>query len=236
MVVRAVVSRAVSVAGAVAVAMALSAGLAPAVAVAAPVSVAHTRTVSTLPRAPKAPAPTAVQITGKFPGGKVTIRAKDDPRRFRQLLDEVSWLAGATPQAKAPRVDKLGPKFTIVVLAKDGPQHTYDVYPLAAGGPRAHRPAKQPHNRKVKAGWFYGQLTMSETLRVSGVPVADRGKTVSGGIGGGERVNRGAELDTAANVTALMTDMRRLFLLNGAVVLTIALGLALISFLIRRKV
>ena len=246
MVVRGVVVRAGSVTCALAVAMALAAGLAPAAATAAPA--AHAATVTpavaahlgvpagTL-RAPKAPAgPSAVQITGKFPDGKVTVRAQDDPEMFRRLLGEVSWLAGATPQTKAPRVNKLGTKLTIVVFVKNAPNQTYDVYPLAAGGPRVYRPAKQPHNRKTKAGWFYGQLTMAETLRAGGVPLAEQGRTVSGGIGGGQRVNRGADLDPAADVTELLTQMRRLVLLNGAVVLTIALGLALISFLIRRKV
>ena len=54
--------------------------------------------------------------------------------------------------------------------------------------PRVYRPAKQPDARKTSAGWFLGRLSMSETLRTAGVPLERQFDTVSGGVGGGERV------------------------------------------------
>lgn len=180
--------------------------------------------------------PNGVRITGKFPGGKLTVRADDDRETFNRLIDQVDWLTSSTPMATPPRVNKLGPKFTLTLLIKDAPQRTYDVYPLAAGGPRIYRPAKQPDFSKSKAGWFYGELTMTDALRAAGAPLPEPPDAISGGIGGGERIVRTPAIDPARHVTELVTDMRRLVLINGAVALTIALGLAGIAFLIRRKV
>jgi len=188
--------------------------------------------------APKAPVkPTSVTITGKGITGKLTINAADQPGIFNQLLSEVTWLATTKPQTTAPKADKLGPKFTLTVLIKDKATYTYDLYPSASGGPRAHRPAKQPSGKKVADGWFYGRLTMSESLRISGVPLAAKPDVMSGGIGGG--IGTGVvndELDPAATLDQFITEMRQLILLNGAVVVVILFGLGGISFLIRRKV
>ena len=245
MVVRGVIGRLLSAAGVLAATAALTVGLVPtaaaavAPAAAAVVPALAASPVGRVPAEPKPPRPTAVQITGKFPGGTVTVKADEDLELFQSVYGQVSWLAEATPQTTAPRVGKLGPKFTIVVLAKTTPQYTYDVYPLAAGGPRAYRPAKQPNKSRTAAGWFYGQLTMSEALRISGVPLPEKPDVVSGGIGGGETVDRDLtdeELDAAAGVSEFLGQMRRLVLLNGAVVLVIAFGLAGIAFLIRRRV
>jgi hypothetical protein len=60
---------------------------------------------------------------------------------------------------------------------------------------------------------------------------------VSGGIGGG--LGAGVvddQVDPAAGVNDFITEMRQLVLLNGAVVVVILMGLAGISFLIRRRV
>jgi hypothetical protein len=184
----------------------------------------------------KPPAPTTVRITGKGLKGPLIVKAADDPQLFRSLLLQVNWLATATPQTTAPKPDKLGPKYTIVVFVKDAAQQTYDVYPLAAGGPRAFRPAKQPSGKKA-AGWFYGRLTMSETLRLSGLPLPEKPDVISGGIGGGELVDA-VEAEEAAGpgLDAFLGELRQLVLLNGAVVLLIGLGLAGISYLVRRRV
>jgi hypothetical protein len=78
---------------------------------------------------------------------------------------------------------------------------------------------------------------MSESLRLSGVPLKEKPDVVSGGIGGGigEDV-QAEELDPVEGVNDVLADMRRLYLLNGAVLLTILLGLGGIAFLIRRRV
>jgi hypothetical protein len=148
----------------------------------------------------------------------------------------VNWLATTTPTTTKPAADKLGPKFTVTVLIKDKAAQVYDLYPNAAGGPRAFRPAKQPGGKKTP-GWFYGRLTMSESLRLTGVPLKEKPDVVSGGIGGGigEEVSD-EELDPVAVGSDVLADVRRLFLLNGAVLLVILLGLGGIAFLIRRRV
>jgi len=221
-VVRRVVPRFLGMAGMLLAGALLSLGVAPVAASAAP-------------KAP--PKPTAVQIAGKDIKNPIVITAADQGALFQTLLSEVGWLATASPQTTAPQVKKLGPKYTITVLVKNSPQQVYDVYPLASGGPRAHRPARQPTGKKVD-GWFYGRLTMTQSLRVSGVPgLKAKPDVVTGGIGGG--VVEGLEVDeaeAAPTVPEVLAEMQRLFLLNGAVLVVIAFGLAGIAYLIRRKV
>jgi hypothetical protein len=216
-----VLARFTAVTGALLTGLALALGAAPCAAGAAPkVSVK----------------PTAVTVAGKGIDGKVTVRSAEQPDVFDQLLNEVSWLANAKPQTSAPQAGRLGPKYTLTVLVKDKPSQTYDLYPLAKGGPRAHRPARQPSGRTA-GGWFYGRLTMPESLRISGVPLAAKPDVVSGGIGGGF----GAEVvddhvDPAVGMNDFLAEMRRLILLNGAVLVVILLGLAGIAYLIRARV
>ena len=78
---------------------------------------------------------------------------------------------------------------------------------------------------------------MSESLRLGGVPLKEKPDVVSGGIGGGIGEDVAAkEIDPVENVNSVLAEMRRLFLLNGAVLLVIMLGLGGIAFLIRRRV
>ncbi len=177
----------------------------------------------------------AITISGKGMAD-LKIVAADRPEVFQLLLSEVSWLANATPQTAAPKSSKLGARYTMTILVNDKPHQVYEMYPLASGGPRAHRPAKQPSGKKVD-GWFYGRLTMSESLRVSGVPLEARADVVNGGIGGGVGESVTAEeIDPVAQVNSYVDQMQRLFLLNGAVLVVILSGLAGIAFLIRRRV
>ncbi|MFI5933165.1 hypothetical protein [Actinoplanes sp. NPDC051494] len=181
-------------------------------------------------------APTAVMVAGKFDGGKLTIQQAEHPDAYQRLLGEVNWLSSATPTTTQPKADKLGLKLTVTVLVKNKASQVYDVYPLAAGGPRAFRPAKQPTGKKTP-GWFYGRLTMSESLRVAGVPLEQRTDIVTGGIGGGsgsDVVNE--ELDPLAVGKDVVAQLQQLFLLNGAVLLVVLLGLAGVAFLIRRRI
>jgi len=211
--VRGVITRLVAAAGALVAAVVLTLGLAPGAAQAAP-------------------KPTAVAITGKGIQ-KITVDSAKQSELFQLLLSEVSWMATATPQTTPPKAKSLGPKYVVQVLVKNSVQQSYDVYPLAVGGPRAHRPAKA----KKADGWYYGRLTMSESLRVSGVPLKPRPDLVSGGIGGGfgEQVTA-KEVDPVETANEMFTQMRQLFLLNGAVLVIIMFGLGGIAFLIRRKV
>jgi hypothetical protein len=217
---RTVVRRILARVAAVTIAVAAGIGLAPVAA----------------PAAPKPLKPTAVQIAGTgLPGGKVVITAADRADLFRMMWTEVGWLATARPQTSAPKRNALGPRYTVTVLAKNAPQAVYELYPLAKGGPRAHRPAKQPTGKKAD-GWFYGRLTMSESLRYAGAPLKARPDVVTGGIGGG--VGEGVDVSQLEPPTLdeFFAEMRRLLLLNGAVLMAILFGLGGIAFLIRRRV
>lgn len=217
--VRGVITRFVSAACALVVAFALLAGVTPGIAEAAP----------------KAARPTAVAITGKGVK-KITVDSAKQGELFQLLLSEVSWMANATPQTTPPKAKNLGPKYTMAVLIKNAPQQVYDLYPNAVGGPRAFRPAKQPSGKK-EAAWFYGRLTMPESLRVAGLPLEKRTDLVTGGIGGGVgQEARVEEVDPVDTVTDALSQFRQLFLLNGAVLIVILFGLAGIAFLIRRRV
>lgn len=181
-----------------------------------------------------APQTTAVTVSGEGFTEPVTVRADTDPEVFAALLDQVSWLRG-TGHAGPPKDADLGPKFTVVVLVDDAASQTYDLYPLAAGGPRAFRPASQPNQRKTSAAWFFGRLNMSEALRAAGAPLPEQAAVLTSRIGGDDRVFQDGDLDSADGFDQLMHDLRRLILLNGAVVLVIATGLAGISLLSRRR-
>jgi hypothetical protein len=220
--VRQAITRLVAAAGVTA------AGLALAIGAGAPASAA-----------PKAPVPTAVQIVGSdLPGGKVVVQKADQPHLYDTVVGEVGWLATAKPQTTAPSAKKLGPKYTVTVLVKSAPNQVYDLYPSADGGPRAHRAAKQP-GKTVADGWFYGRLTMSESLRAAGAPLKPKPDTVNGGIGGGVGTDispTSDAIDPVSGMNSFLDQIRRLFLLNGAVLIVVLFGLAGVAFLIRRRV
>lgn len=219
--VRGVITRFFSVTGAVVAAVAVALSAAPVAADAAPRA------------AP--PKVNAISITGTEIK-EVKVKADTDADVFELLLSEVSWLATATPQTYALKAKQLGPKYVLSVLVKDKPHQVYEMYPLAVGGPLAHRPAKQPSG-KVKDGWFFGRQTMPESLRIGGVPLDPNNDLLIGGIGGGiAEQNQAKEIDPVENVNAFLAQMRQLYLLNGAVLVVILFGLAGMAFLIRRRV
>jgi hypothetical protein len=207
----------VSAAALVAAGVALTLGLTPAVAQARPKV-------------------TALQIAAKeMPGGKAIIQPTTNRDLFDRMYSEVSWLATATPQTAAPKTTALGPKYTVTVLIDNKPAQVYDLYPMAIGGPRAHRGAKQPSGKKSD-GWFYGRLTMSETLRAAGAPLKAKPDVVTGGIGGGSGADVVEDVDPMSTAHQMVNQFRQLFLLNGAVLVVILVGLAGIAFMIRRRV
>jgi len=221
--VRTGITRLVSAAGTLAITAALAIGLAPGTAQAAP-------------KPKPAAKPTTISITGKDVSSKILVQQQGQSRLFGTLLSEVIWMASASGQTSAPKAAKLGPKYTLTVLTKSTPMQVYDLYPMAAGGPRVHRPTPQPYAKKADA-WFYGRLTMSESLRISGVPLKPKPDVAGGGIGGGIGQNLDAdELDPVAGVNGFLDQMRRLLLLNGAVLFAILTGLAGIAFMVRRRV
>jgi len=181
-----------------------------------------------------APAPTHLTISGAGIVAPLQVQAAADAALFAAVLDQVNWLRG-NGQSSSPASEELGPRYTVVVFVKDEATQTYDLYPLASGGPRAFRPAKQPDKRRVAAAWFYGRLNMSETLRAAGVPLPEKHDVLSGGVGGGERVIPDNALDTGERLGQLFGDLRQLVLINAAVVLVITAGLAGITLLVRRR-
>ncbi|MFC5922349.1 hypothetical protein [Micromonospora vulcania] len=183
--------------------------------------------------APK-PAPAGVDISGEGLSQPLRLRAEEQSQHVVAVIDQVNFL-GRTGQPKGPKAADLGPKYTVVVLAGDTAKQTYDLYPKAVGGPRIYRPAKQPDARKTSAGWFLGRLNMSETLRTAGVPLERQYDTVSGGVGGGDRVVPEDTLDPAKDLDEALGELQHLLLLNVGVMLTITVGLAGIALLIRRR-
>ncbi|MGW5673015.1 hypothetical protein [Micromonospora sp. NPDC003776] len=179
-------------------------------------------------------APAGVDITGDKLEQPLQLRADTRPAEVNAVVDQVKWL-GDTGQQRGPKADDLGPKYTVVLLYAGTPTKTYDLYPLAKGGPRVYRPAKQPDLSKTRAGWFYGRLTMSEVLRSAGVPLARQYDTISGGIGGGERVIPEEALDPVRDIDSAMGELQRLLLLNVGVMVVITGGLAGIALLVRRR-
>ncbi|MFJ8578457.1 hypothetical protein [Micromonospora sp. NPDC093277] len=186
--------------------------------------------------APKPKPPVAgVDITGDQLDEPLRLRADTHPGEVNAILDQVDWL-GRTGQQRGPQAADLGPKYTVVVLAGDAPKNTYDLFPLAKGGPRIYRPAKQPDRSKVLAGWFFGRLNMSEALRSVGAPLERQFDTISGGVGGGgKRVIPDDSLVPGKDLDATMNELQRLLLLNVGVMVVITAGLAGIALLIRRR-
>ncbi|BCJ45116.1 hypothetical protein GCM10010168_69170 [Actinoplanes ianthinogenes] len=243
MVVRRALKRVATAAGALTVAAALALGTTPAAAQATPAGRSGTTAATkpaTKPSAQPKPQPNGLHITGQgVPAEGIKVLQTEDPKLFRMLFSEVGWLAAAQPQASPPgKTAKLGPKYTVKVLIGEKAAQEYELYPLATGGPRAHRPAQQPGTTKRQVdGWFYGRQSMSESLRLSGVPLKAKPDVVNGGIGGGigETLDQ-SELDPVSGAGHLFGQMRQLLLLNGAVLLVILTGLAGMAFLIRRRV
>lgn len=185
--------------------------------------------------APDVPAgPNSVTISGEGIAEPITVHSDHQPEVFAAVLDQVVWLNGSG-HASSRKPDNLGPKYVVVVSVDEAAKQTYDLYPLAAGGPRAFRPAKQPDKRKTTDAWFYGRLSMSEALRVAGAPLPQQRDAVSGGIGGGERAIPEDALSPGDDFEALFGDLRQVLLMNAAVVIVITLGLAGIALLVRQR-
>jgi hypothetical protein len=214
------VGRFISMAAALAAALALAVGAGPAAAQAKP-------------KAP--PKPTAVQITGKTMPSKVVIQQLAQPELFQQLVNSFSWIEHASSSTYALKSQALGPMYQVTIMVKNVPQHVYDVYPQATGWPRIHRKAAQPAGKTID-GWFYATATLPEIMRVSGAPIPRTLDVLTGGIGGGLGEEKVADVDPVANATTFINEFRRLFLLNGAVLVVILFGLAGIAYLIRRRV
>ncbi|REG02368.1 hypothetical protein DFJ67_8463 [Asanoa ferruginea] len=185
-------------------------------------------------QAPKPPKPTALTIKSEGMAD-ITVTAAEKPRLFADLLKEVSFLSEPGGQIAAPKPASLGRKFTVNIQYDNKPRFTYDLYPMANGGPKAFRPAAQPDKKKTSAAWYLGRMTMSEALRIAGAPIPEKPDVMSGGIGGGTRVIPEDSLPTGRDFDSLLAELRRLMLLNGGVVLVVLFMLAGVALIIRHR-
>ncbi len=186
-----------------------------------------------------APAPTpspppplqTVQITGAGLASPIVLRSDRDSARQSALRDEVVFIAHQPGQTEALPPDKLGPKFTIVLATDNKPTDQFDLYPLAAGGPRLHRPADQPDKRQVGEGWFYGRVSLPTTMQAAGVAL--QGFPEEAGGGGGGDTTQATE---APDVGDMLGDWRNFMGLNMAVIIVVAAGVFALAYVLRRQV
>ncbi|HET8658922.1 MAG TPA: hypothetical protein VFM55_07985 [Micromonosporaceae bacterium] len=201
---------------------------------------ALTLTILAPATAASAAGPTSVTIDGPGLKQPLAVTATAQPDAFKRLLTEVSWLATRQGNAPAPDPAALGPKYVAVVSVNDKPDQVYELYPQATGGPRVFRPASQPHRRKTTAAWFYGRLSLEDSLRDAGVPLSSSGvRVITGGRGGGtgEAVLPGVATSSspkAASLGNMVEQWRLSVLLSGAVALVLMLGLAGMARVARR--
>lgn len=197
--------------------------------------------VAALPGPAWADGPDQIMISGDDLPDPVVVRTADSPRLASALHDEVSWLTGRSGNAAEPEEDVRGPAYVLEVHIDGEARHRYVLYPLADGGPRVYRPAEQPGERTAREAWFFGRLSMPDTLSAAGVPIPGAqprlpgGGTVNGGgTGGGDRAGTGDPPPGA--VTGLLETWRDGMQLAALIGLAIAAGLGAVALLIRRKV
>ncbi len=177
------------------------------------------------PAAYAAAGPTSLSIEGPGLAKPRNVVAATDPKLFADLYAEVSWLATRSANAPQPDPAVLGPAYPMVIRVDAVPDQSYVLYPLAVGGPRVFRPAEQPNNRRVAAAWFYGRLSMPETMRAAGVPLPlpDGGGRGGGGPVGAEVTSHAAS-DTTLGELVGQWQRQVLLLGGGALVLLVLLG------------
>ncbi len=179
---------------------------------------------------PSPPPPVlSVHITGEGLAGTIELTSVRDKQREAAVRNEVDWLATSTSYTDVPPAYLLGAKYTVVLLTDNKPQLTFDLYPVASGGPRVHRPAEQPDGHKVDEGWFYGRLSMPQTLFAAGVPLKDI-PAEPGGEGGGLPASETPDLPS------MLGSWRNFMWLNIAVGVIVAAGVFALAYVLRQRV
>ena len=177
---------------------------------------------------------TAVVVEGEGIDEPLRLTPEERPAHMASVLDQVSWIGGAHKIA-TPKKDTLGPKYTVVVFQDGDPKQTFDLYPLAEGGPRVYRPKEQPSKRKTSEGWFLGRLSMPESLRSAGAPLPEQIDPLSGGIGGGERMIPDEALNPGSEIGNAFSVLRPALLLNVGLIALITGSLAGLALYVRRR-
>jgi hypothetical protein len=125
--------------------------------------------------------PNSLTIVGPGMSSPVSVRSDTEADLFTAILRQVNWMNGRTGDFAKPNTSTLGAKYTITIFTNGVASQVYEVYPQAAGGPRAHRPKTQPKGQ-VPEAWFYATVTLPTVLRTAGVPLPE--PTASGQAGG----------------------------------------------------
>lgn len=182
-----------------------------------------------------ADAPDLLTITSDELPEPLVVRAEEASRLVHALHSEVSWLTGRSATAEEPDEETLGPRYTLDVHIDGEARHRYELYPLAEGGPRVFRPEEQPGERMTDPAWFFGRLSMPDTLYAAGIEIPGAQPRVSGGGGGG--VDPAPELtEPPADASGVLKTWWEGMQLVALVALAIAAGLAAVALLIRRRV
>jgi hypothetical protein len=176
----------------------------------------------------------AVTIRGDDLPDAIVVRASNSPQLTAALFAEVSWLVGRSATADEPEPDAVGPRYVLEVHIDGEVRHRYELYPLADGGPRVFRPQEQPGGRTADPAWYFGRLSMPDTLYAAGIEVPGAQPRVPGGGGGGEPLPQATAPPAGAD--GMMAAWREGVLLTALVALAIVIGLALVALLIRSKV
>jgi hypothetical protein len=116
--------------------------------------------------------PDAISIEGTGLSHAVTISEGAQRDLFHAVQRQIGWMATRPGDPIQPDPASLGAKYTVTVKSGTVPTEIYDVYPLAPGGPRAHRPAQQPGGKGPDA-WFYASVAIPDMLRAAGVPLPE---------------------------------------------------------------
>lgn len=183
--------------------------------------------------------PDRLTIVGDDFDEPLVLVATESPRLVTALHKEVNWLTGRSGNASEPDEHTRGPAYLLEIHIDGQARHRYLLYPLAEGGPRVFRPEAQPGDRTAQPAWFYGRLSLPDTLSATGIPVGGgqphlpaAGNGPSGGTGGGN----GAMDSPGQQAGGLLDTWREGMQLAVLVTLAIAAGLASVALLVRRQV
>jgi hypothetical protein len=176
-----------------------------------------------------------VTISGGTLVEPLVVVAAERPALCADLHAEVGWLVNRRGDASEPDPEDLGPQYVMVLHVEGEERHRFELYPLAAGGPRVFRPAEQPGDREARAAWFFARLTLPETLAAAGAPLDGNPMPPGGGVGGGEAALEGTSSPDAGPL-AFVDEWREGVLLTVAMTAALLVGLGGIAYLIRNKV
>lgn len=177
------------------------------------------------------PAPDQLVLSGEALPEPLVVRFADAPRLAGAIHQEVNWLRGRSTSAQLEE-DALGPAYVLDIHVDGEARHRFFLYPLSEGGPRIYRPADQPGDRTVREAWYYGRLSMPDTLAAVGADIAGAQPRVPSAGGGGGT----ADPSVFGSDRGLIETMREGLQLTALIAVCIAAGLAAIALLIRRKV